>query len=401
MKKNDLAVNILNRSIFDEHISREHTGSVKWDKMALTSLYGREDVLPMWVADMDFPSPEPIQKALIERANHPVFGYTVPSESVYGEIQKWVKDRHQWSITKDMITFSSGVVSAIGSTIQAFTEPGDKILVQSPVYTPFFDMIKNNGREVVNSPLLLEANGFAIDFEDFEEKLKTGVKLFLLCSPHNPGGRIWTKEELLRIGELCLAHHVTIVSDEIHADLFHSTAMHHPIASLADKLADITVTLMAPSKTFNIAGLQASFLITSNKELQVKLQNAQTRQAFHGLNIFALTAMEAAYRDGLSWLTDLIEYIEENVKVAEAFISTEIPSLRVMHPDASYLLWIDCRELGLSDKEIQERLIHKGKIALEPGTKYGAGGEGFVRMNIGCSRSLLQDGLTRLKLAFS
>ncbi|MGM9955369.1 MAG: MalY/PatB family protein [Peribacillus sp.] len=391
----------MNRSIFDEHISREHTGSVKWDKMALTSLYGREDVLPMWVADMDFPSPEPIQKALIERANHPVFGYTVPSESVYGEIQKWVKDRHQWSITKDMITFSSGVVSAIGSTIQAFTEPGDKILVQSPVYTPFFDMIKNNGREVVNSPLLLEANRFAIDFEDLEEKLKTGVKLFLLCSPHNPGGRIWTKEELLRIGELCLAHHVTIVSDEIHADLFHSTAMHHPIASLADKLADITVTLMAPSKTFNIAGLQASFLITSNKELQVKLQNAQTRQAFHGLNIFALTAMEAAYRDGLSWLTDLIEYIEENVKVAEAFISAEIPSLRVMHPDASYLLWIDCRELGLSDKEIQERLIHKGKIALEPGTKYGAGGEGFVRMNIGCSRSLLQDGLTRLKLAFS
>ena len=396
-----MVVYILNKSIFDEHIKRELSGSVKWDKVALQSIYGREDILPMWVADMDFPSPEPIQKALIERVNHPVFGYTVPSESIYSEIQKWVKNRHQWSITRDMITFSSGVVSAIGSTIQAFTEPGDKILVQSPVYTPFFDMIKNNGREVVNSPLRLEADRFAIDFEDFEEKLKTGVKLFLLCSPHNPGGRIWTKEELLRMGELCLTYNVIIISDEIHADLFHSTALHYPIGSLTEKLADITVTLMAPSKTFNIAGMQASFLITSNKELQVKLQNAQTRQAFHGLNIFALTAMEAAYRDGLSWLTDLMEYIEENVKVAEEFISAEIPSLRVMHPDASYLLWIDCRDLGLSDKEMQERLIHTGKLALEPGTKYGPGGEGFVRMNIGCSRTLLIDGLTRLKLAFS
>lgn len=391
----------MNKSIFDEHINRENTGSVKWDKPALQSIYGSEDVLPMWVADMDFPSPEPIQKALIARLNHPVFGYTVPSDSIYSEIQKWVNNRHQWSITRDMISFSAGVVSAIGSTIQAFTEPGDKILVQSPVYTPFFDMIKNNGREVVNSPLRLEENRFAIDFEDFEEKLKTDVKVFLLCSPHNPGGRIWTKEELLRIGELCLTYNVIIVSDEIHADLFHSTAIHYPIASLTEKLADITVTLMAPSKTFNIAGMQASFLITSNKELQVKLQNAQTRQAFHGLNILALTAMEAAYREGLGWLNDLTEYIEGNVKVAEEFIAAEIPSLCVMHPDASYLLWIDCRDLGLSDKEIQERLIHKGKLALEPGTKYGPGGEGFVRMNIGCSRSLLTDGLNRLKLAFS
>ncbi|MFJ7745295.1 MalY/PatB family protein [Peribacillus sp. NPDC097295] len=391
----------MNKSIFDEHINRENTGSVKWDKPALQSIYGSEDVLPMWVADMDFPSPEPIQKALIARLNHPVFGYTVPSESIYSEIQKWVNNRHQWSITKDMISFSAGVVSAIGTTIQAFTEPGDKILVQSPVYTPFFDMIKNNGREVVNSPLRLEENRFAIDFEDFEEKLKTGVKVFLLCSPHNPGGRIWTKEELLRIGELCLTYNVIIVSDEIHADLFHSTAKHYPIASLTEKLADITVTLMAPSKTFNIAGMQASFLITSNKDLQVKLQNAQTRQAFHGLNILALTAMESAYREGLGWLNELTEYIEGNVKMAEEFIASEIPGLRVMHPDASYLLWIDCRDLGLSDKEIQERLIHKGKLALEPGTKYGPGGEGFVRMNIGCSRSLLTDGLNRLKLAFS
>ncbi|MEJ9228410.1 PatB family C-S lyase [Peribacillus butanolivorans] len=391
----------MKESIFEEHINRENTGSVKWDKNSLKSLYGREDVLPMWVADMDFPSPVGIQKALIERLNHPIFGYTVPSETVFTEIQSWLRDQHSWPITKEWISFSSGVVSAIGTTIQAFTNPGDKILVQSPVYTPFFDMVRNNDREVVNSPLIIEDDRFKIDFADFEDKLKSGVKLFLFCSPHNPGGRVWTKDELLRIGELCVKYDVIIVSDEIHADLFHSTSRHYPIASLSEQLSDITVTLMAPSKTFNIAGIQASFLITSNDKLQKQLQNAQTKLAFHGLNILALTAMEAAYREGLPWLKDMIAYIEENIKVAEEFIAAEIPALHVMHPDASYLLWIDCRDLGLNDKEIKERLIHQGKLALEPGSKYGPGGEGFVRMNIGCSRSVLLDGLNRLKLAFS
>ncbi|MGE7606013.1 MalY/PatB family protein [Peribacillus frigoritolerans] len=394
-------MDILNKSIFEEQINRENSGSAKWDKNFLTSLYGREDVLPMWVADMDFPSPEGIQKALMERLNHPIFGYTVPSETVFTEIQSWLKDRHSWQIDTKWISFSSGVVSAIGTTIQAFTNPGDKILLQSPVYTPFFDMIKNNDREVVNSPLIIEKDRFEIDFSDFEDKLKSGVKLFLFCSPHNPGGRVWTKDELLRIGELCEKYDVVIVSDEIHADLFHSTSRHNPIGSLSEKLADMTVTLMAPSKTFNIAGLQASFLITSNEKLQKQLQKAQTKLAFHGLNIFALTAMEAAYRDGLEWLEDMIGYIEENIKVAEEFIAAEIPSLHVMHPEASYLLWIDCRDLGLTDTEIKDRLIHQGKLALEPGSKYGPGGEGFVRMNLGCSRSVLMDGLNRLKMAFS
>ncbi|USK74675.1 PatB family C-S lyase [Peribacillus frigoritolerans] len=391
----------MNKSIFEEQINRENSGSAKWDKNFLTSLYGREDVLPMWVADMDFPSPEGIQKALMERLNHPIFGYTVPSETVFTEIQSWLKDRHSWQIDTKWISFSSGVVSAIGTTIQAFTNPGDKILLQSPVYTPFFDMIKNNDREVVNSHLIIEKDRFEIDFSDFEDKLKSGVKLFLFCSPHNPGGRVWTKDELLRIGELCEKYDVIIVSDEIHADLFHTTSKHYPIGSLSEKLADRTVTLMAPSKTFNIAGLQASFLITSNERLQKQLQMAQTKLAFHGLNIFALTAMEAAYREGLEWLEDMIGYIEENIKVAEEFIAAEIPSLHVMHPEASYLLWIDCRDLGLNDKEIKDRLIHQGKLALEPGSKYGPGGEGFVRMNLGCTRSVLMDGLNRLKLAFS
>ena len=393
-------VNPLNGSIFEEPISRENTGSIKWDKKVLKELYGSADVLPMWVADMDFPSPEGIQKALIDRLNHPVFGYTVPTETLHGEIQAWLKTRHQWNVEPEWITFSAGVVSAIGSAILAYTEPGDKVLLQSPVYTPFFDMIKNNGREVVNSELILKDNRFEIDFTDLEEKLK-GVRLFLLCSPHNPGGRVWTKEELLRIGELCLLHNVVLVSDEIHADLFHSGVNHYPAASLSQDLADITVTLMAPSKTFNIAGLQASFLVIPNKELQARLLNAQKGQAFHGLNILALTAMEAAYKEGGEWLNDLIAYLEENVRIAETYIQKEIPALSAMHPEASYLMWIDCRKLGLTDEELKETLVHKGKLALEPGTKYGPGGEGFVRMNIGCSRGILMEGWSRLKQAFS
>ncbi|WP_373921360.1 MalY/PatB family protein [Peribacillus muralis] len=394
-------MDILNKSFFEEHYDRENTGSVKWDKNSLKSLFGSEDVLPMWVADMDFPAPEGIQKALIERLNHPIFGYTVPSDTVFTEIQNWLRSRHSWQIEKEWISFSSGIVSAIGTTIQAFTNPGDKILVQSPVYTPFFDMIKNNDREVVNSPLILEDGKFMIDFTDFEDKLKSGVKLFLFCSPHNPGGRVWTKDELLRIGDLCKKYDVIMVSDEIHADLFHSPSTHYPIASLSKEFAAITVTLMAPSKTFNIAGMQASFLVTSNEKLQLKLQNTQTKLAFHGLNVLALTAMEAAYREGLEWLTEMMGYIEENIKLAEDFIAEEIPALHVMHPDASYLLWIDCRDLGMTDTEIKEKLIHHGKLALEPGSKYGPGGEGFVRMNIGCSRATLLEGLKRLKLAFS
>lgn len=384
---------------FDEHIDRKNTGAFKWDHMK--DLYGRDDLLPMWVADMDFPSPIGVQKALLDRVMHPVYGYTAPMPTLLPVIQTWLKNRHSWEVDKDHLSFSAGVVSAIGMTIQGLTEPGDKILLQSPIYTPFFSMIEQNNRVVVNSQLKVIDDRFEIDFIDFEEKLKEGVKLFLLCSPHNPGGRIWTKEELTRMGELCLKYGTIIVSDEIHADLFHSSYTHYPLASLNERYADQTVTLMAPSKTFNIAGMQASIMITSNKNIRTKITTTQTRNAFHGLNILGLTAMEAAYRTGETWLDEMLAYVETNVKIAEDFIAHEIPGLRCMHPEASYLLWIDCRGLGLSDEEIQELLTSKGKLALEPGAKYGPGGEGFVRMNIGCPRTLLEDGLNRLKQAFS
>jgi cysteine-S-conjugate beta-lyase len=392
-------VTILDNNIFERLIERKNTGAVKWDYTE--EIYGAKDLLPMWVADMDFPSPEPVQKALIDRIQHPVFGYTTSSKTINAVIQAWMKKRHDWDIKKEWIMFSPGVVSALATAIQAFTDPGDKVMLQSPVYTPFFNMITSNDREVINSPLQVTENRFSIDFSDFEEKLKSGVKLFLLCNPHNPGGRIWTKDELVKIGELCHKYGVTIISDEIHADLYLAPNKHIPLASIDDRFAAITVTLMAPSKTFNIAGLQSSVMITENEEYQKKLKAVQDRNAFHGLNLFALTAMEAAYRDGEAWLNELLVYLKENIEITIDFINRELPDIGCMNPEASYLIWLDCRKLGLTDENLKKSLIEKGKLALEAGTKYGPGGEGFVRMNIGCPRDILLDGLQRLKKSFS
>lgn len=389
----------MDSKLFETLIERKNTGSVKWDNTG--KIYGDKDLLPMWVADMDFPSPEPVQKALIERIQHPVFGYTVPPLNIYDSIQAWMKKRHDWDVKKQWIMFSPGVVSALATAIQAFTGPGDKVMLQSPVYTPFFTMITNNEREVANNRLILTENRFTIDFSDFEDKLKNGVKLFLLCNPHNPGGRIWTKEELKQIGDLCHKYGVIIISDEIHADLYLPPFKHVPIASIDERFARLTVTLMAPSKTFNIAGLQSSIMIAENEDFQKKLKSVQDRNAFHGLNLFAMTAMEAAYRGGEAWLIELLAYIKKNIEITIDFISRELPDIACMHPEASYLIWLDCRNLGLSDEELKKSLIEKGKLALEPGTKYGPGGEGFVRMNIGCPRHVLMDGLNRLKKSFS
>ncbi|MBM7694401.1 cystathionine beta-lyase [Peribacillus deserti] len=384
---------------FDQVIVRKNTSCLKWDGVG--ERFGDHELLPMWVADMDFPSPPSITAALEARIKHPVFGYTSPSKELYDSITLWMEKRHNWYIEKSWIQFSAGVVSALGTCIQALTEHGDRILVQSPVYAPFFNMVTRNNRTLVNNELVLENGRYVIDFEDFEEKLKSGVKLFLLCSPHNPGGRVWTRDELETIGELCRRHNVIIISDEIHADLALAPNRHIPIASLSPEMADITITAMAPSKTFNIAGLQASIVISQNEELMRKFNDVHDRRGFDGLNIFALTAMEAAYTGGSDWLDSIAAYIKENAEYANSFIKRELPAISCMMPEASFLLWMNCRNLHLSDTELNEMLTKKGKLALDPGTKYGPGGEGFVRMNIGCPRELLADGLNRLKTALT
>lgn len=381
---------------FDIRIDRRHTRSVKWDGMDKS--FGTNSLLPMWVADMDFPPPEEVLKALQLRMDHGIFGYTLIEDSTYEAIIKWVKKRHSWSVTKSQLLFSPGVVPSLGMAIQAFTQPGGKVLLQSPVYTPFFHMAENNMREVLNSPLVLENGRYVIDFADLEEKLQE-ADLFLLCSPHNPGGRVWNEEELRKIGELCVKHDVVIVSDEIHCDLTAPPHRHIPIASLDKAFAERTVTCMAPSKTFNLAGIQSSFIIVPNPEMKAKLETIQSQQGFFTLNAFGIIGMEAAYQHGELWLDELLEYLKGNVSLVKEFIGAELPALDMMEPEGGYLIWIDCRRTGLSDEEIRERLLGRGRLALNFGNSYGPGGEGFIRMNIACPRETVREGLERLKQA--
>lgn len=387
--------------IYDFHkkIDRQHTASVKWGLNH--AIFGTNDVLPMWVADMDFQPPEEVTNALKNRLDHGIYGYTYVPDHVSQAVQSWVNKRHNWEIHPSWLLYSPGVVPSIGIAIQALTAPGDKVMLQSPVYTPFFNMIEKNERIVVNSPLILKDNRYEIDFEDFEEKLKEGVKLFILCNPHNPSGRAWNATELTKMAELCIQYNCYILSDEIHSDLMYKPNKHVPIASLDEKFTDHVITCIAPSKTFNLAGLQASAVIIANKELRDLFQNIQNKLGFFSLNTFGIIGMEAAYTHGEVWLEELLMYLRENVEIATNFIEKELPTLSVMEPDGTYLLWLDCRKLGLSDEELKEQLIKKGKLALEPGPKYGPGGEGFVRMNIGCTRETLMDGLERLKKAFT
>lgn len=384
---------------FDEQINRLNTDSVKWNGIKM--IYGTEDILPMWVADMDFASPYQIKEALMKRVEHGIFGYGVPSSEINTVVKHWVKRRYKWDIKEEWLIPSSGVVTSIAFAIQALTEKGDKVLIQTPVYYPFYSMIENNGRKIVKNPLVLKNDKYEIDFNDFEDKLKSGVKLFILCSPHNPVGRVWTRKELEKMGELCERYGVYIVSDEIHADIIYEPNVHTPMASLNRYWENNSITCIAPSKTFNIPGLQASVMIIPSSEIREKVRTVQGTIGFHGLNIFGNVAMEAAYKYGEEWLEALLPYLQKNRDALIQFIREEIPELNVVAPEGTYLVWIDCRKLGLSNDEIKERLIHRGKLGLEPGVKYGTEGAGFVRMNIGCTYKTLQDGLKRLKRAFT
>lgn len=341
-------------SRFDRVINRTGTNAVKWDN--IKAVFGVEDALPMWVADMDFEAPDAVKKAVVEQAEHGIYGYTAIPNSMKEAIKNWMANRHSWEIDTDWLLFNQGVVPSLGTAIQAFTDLGDSVLLQSPVYTPFFDMIERNGRLVVNSELILRDNRYEIDFADLEEKLsRAEVKMFLLCSPHNPGGRVWTKEELTTIAELCQKHKVLIVSDEIHSDLTAQPYKHIPIASIRKEYESIIVTCIAPSKTFNLAGLQTSSMIVPNRELRAKLQKVLAKQGFFSLNMIGIAATEAAYREGGPWLDEAIEYIRSNVRLVKEFIDRELPELTVIEPEGSYLVWIDCRKLGLSDDELMKK----------------------------------------------
>jgi cystathionine beta-lyase len=381
---------------FDDVIDRRHTLSVKWDDTE--RVFGVKDVLPMWVADMDFPAPPAVIEALHERIKHGIFGYTVIPDSLKEAIQHWLQTRHQWNMDRSWFVFSTGVVPAIATAIEAFSEEGDRVVVFTPVYPPLFQLVRQHRRTLVTSPLQLKEMRYEIDWDDFTKKIQ-GAKLLLLCSPHNPGGRVWTKEELEKIGQLCMEHDVIVISDEIHADLTFPPNRHVPFASIHPEFAERSVTCIAPTKTFNLAGLQAAAAIIANESLRRQFRNIQQRQGFFTLNTFAVAGAEAAYRYGGEWLDALLTYLQENIDYVCSYIQTHLPALHVIRPEATYLVWIDYRKLGMTEKQLKPLLLEKGKIAVEFGSKFGEEGKGFIRMNVACPRKTLEEALDRLSAA--
>lgn len=380
--------------IFEKVHDRKNTRSVKWDM--LKPVFQTEDVLPMWVADMDFQAPQAVNDALKDRAEHGIYGYTIIDDDVKDSIINWVTKRHDWEIDSDWLSFSPGVVTSLHMAIQAFTELNDKVLIQTPVYTPFYSVIETHNREVVKNPLQQKDNYYHIDFDDFENKLKQGVKAFVLCSPHNPVGRVWTKEELQEMARLCLKYDVLILSDEIHGDLIYPNVKHIPIASLSDDIADQTITCMSPSKTFNLAGLQASYIITTDKEKRDALDKQLGSQGHHMLNTMGNTAMEAAYLHGEEWLDELRTVLKEHQEYVTKMFAENTDVLEVIRSEGTYLLWIDCSAMQMDSKQLKKFMIENAKVGLNTGTDYGEEGKTFMRMNIACPRETLEAGVKRI-----
>lgn len=383
---------------FDKVISREGTSCVKYDLRK--AVFGTEDLLPMWIADMDFQSPPAVIDAAQELCNHGIFGYAFRSESSIEAFIAWVSKRHNWNIKREWITSSPGIVAALPIAIRAFTATGDKILIQTPVYPPFHSVVKDNNQQLVCSPLIIKDGQYQIDWEDFETKLKNGVKMFILCNSHNPLGRVWNRDELEQMGDLCCKYGVIIFSDEIHSDLALFGNIHIAMASISEEIAQNTITAMAPSKTFNIAGMLNSVIISSSKVLLSGFHKELTSLHLDLGNIFGHTTMEAAYKYGEDWLNELIKYLEGNVNYAYNFINDEIPSVKLIKPQGSFLLWLDFRETGYNHQEVGERLIKIAKLGLNDGAAFGKEGIGFRRMNIGAPLSVVKEGLNRLKTAF-
>ncbi|GAA0706878.1 pyridoxal phosphate-dependent aminotransferase [Paraclostridium ghonii] len=382
---------------FDNIIDRSNNFAAKWSEMA--KKYGTNDLLPMWVADMDFKAAPCIIDALRDRLEQGIYGYTTRPNSYNESIVNWVDRRFGWNIKSEWLVFSPGVIPTISILIQELTNEGDKIMIQEPVYSPFNSVVKDNKRELVISPLKkLEDGNYVMDFEDIESKIKD-VKLFILCNPHNPVGRVWTKEELKKLGDICIKHNVKVISDEIHSDIIFKGYKHTPFASICKEFEQNSITCMAPTKTFNIAGLQMSQVILPNEEDYKILDSAFARIDIRRNNAFSLVATEAAYNHGEDWLIDFLDYLEGNMDFAVKYIEENMPKLKVKKPQGTYLLWVDFSELGLSDEEVSKVLVEKAKVALNNGPSFGIGGEGYQRINLACPRSMVEECLTRIKNA--
>ncbi|MGL5786319.1 MAG: MalY/PatB family protein [Bacteroidales bacterium] len=384
---------------FDKIIDRTGSDAIKIDNVGL--VFGAKDLIPMWVADMDFETPSFIRESVIARSANSVWGYTKPGDDYWCSIQKWLCKRYGWTPDRDQLGFVGGIVPGLSFAVNAFTQLNDKVVIQTPVYPPFHSVVKSSGRKLLLNPLKIENGRFRMDFVQLEELMKKeSPKMLILCNPHNPGGRSWSKDELSELADLCCKYNVLVVSDEIHADLTHKDYCHTPFARSSEKAKDICITFMAPSKTFNMAGLASSFYIAENKSVMERFQNYVLGNDLTCGHMFAFVAASAAFEKGEEWLSEALDYINENIKFVVTYLQNNIPSIQPMVPEASFLIWLDFSKTGLSHNQIKERLINEARVAFNDGLAFGDDGMCFMRMNVGCPRSVIAEALERLKKVF-
>lgn len=376
---------------FDTFVDRKNTDSVKWDLNEM--FFGTEDVLPLWVADMDFKAPQPIIDAMTERVQHGVFGYTFMGDDYYNSIINWYKNRHNTQIKKEWILHCSGIVPALYFAVRAYTRKGDGVIVQQPVYYPFMESVENCGRKVLINELVLENGKYNIDFDDLEKHMKYGAKMLIISSPHNPVGRVWTEEELTKIINLCKKYNVIFISDEIHSDIIYKPHKHIPAIELYDK----TILMNAPSKTFNIAGLKSAYIIIKDEVLREKFADIILQSYGIHNSIFGITATKAAYNHCVGWLDDLLEYLTGNIDFVREYLKENMLEVKLIEPESTYMLWLDFRAVNISNDELGKHLVDNAKVALHEGKKFGRNGKGFMRLNIGTQRETLKKALDMIK----
>ncbi len=384
---------------FDKTLNREGTNCIKYDLREDT--FGRKDVIPMWVADMDFNTPDFIVNALQERLGHPIYGYTSRSKEYYSSIIEWHFKRHNWKMEREWISFSPGVVPALNFCTLAFTQPGEGIIVQPPVYFPFFSAVEAHGRKLIYNQLKETADGWVMDFESLEDNITSSTRMIIISNPHNPVGRAWTESELRKLAEICLKNKILILSDEIHCDLVLPGYKHIPMASLSGEISDITITCLAPSKTFNLAGLSTSSVVISNPELRKSFKKTIEGLHISSGNIFGSIASTAAYSMGNDWLEALLDYIDTNIEYADEYCRKMIPEIIPVKPEATYMIWLDCRKFGMTGKELKDFFVKSAGVGMNEGSSFGPGGEGFMRMNLATSRSIVAKAMEQIEKAIS
>jgi cystathionine beta-lyase len=382
---------------FDSVIERRNTNSIKWDYT--DKFFSVKDILPMWVADMDFKSPQPVIDAVSEVAHRGIFGYSGIPQSYCDSVIAWMKKRHDWEIKQEWLAYSPGVVPALHVAVNAFTEPGDQVILQTPVYYPFFHAVTCGNREVLDNPLRLEGKQYVMDLEDLERKIGPRTKMIIICNPHNPISRVWKEDELRQLGEICMKNGIMVVSDEIHQDIVYPGFKHVPFASLSEQFVDNSITCTAASKTFNLPGLQTSNIIIPNPVLRSRFTEMSRSYGVPFPNMFGVAATEAAYRHGEAWLKKLLEYLEGNIAFLSGFLSTNMPGVKLIQPHGTYLMWLDFRGCGVSPDRLANFIRDDARVGLEPGKIFGCKDDGFERMNIACPRSILEEGLNRIAQA--